>query len=298
MTDQNQAPANAQERPRINPLKASTADLEKHIAELKAATGRQPTEVVDTPPEEEVESKTETKVTASDELEIANKRLKDLQSYSDKRYNTLTEKLDQVLQQNADYEKALQEVTKVKHQSPLSDEDFDTLTKDFPNVDAIAHARALKLYEELSKPLTEKIDALTAELGKSKELTAKEQLRKLHPDFEALEHDPDFIQWFGEQPTGTQNLIRSSNIKDIAAGLDYYKLSRGIKSTKEKKLEASAAVDTKSATTASTSPPRQVPLSEVRAKMAELSKRGGKKLEEYVDWYMKAKAEGKINFNN
>jgi hypothetical protein len=301
-TDAQQVPDDAKVRPSFNPLKATPEELEQRIEEMKKQAGQQPTDTEANQETQDTPEDTPTKAPEQDdlasELEKERKRRQDLQSYSDKRYNDLKAQLDQTMQQNMELEKLVRELNKPKPKAPLSEEEFNSLATDFPNVDKIAQQRAMQIYEELSAPLYDELQALKAELGKSKELTAKEQLRKLHPDFEKLEHDPDFIQWYQSQPQGVQRLIsNNSSVAEIARCLDYYKLERGIKSDKEKKLDASAAVDTKSPTKAATTTPPKTPMSEIRAKMAELTKRGGKKLEEYVAWYEKAKAEDKIDFN-
>lgn len=241
-------------------------------------------------------TKEEEETPENDELATLEKRYKDLQSYSDKRINAISSQLEEQVSLVAELRSELASAKSVPLKPTLSDEELDNLSKDFPNVDKLAEARAMKIIEQHTQPLIDKIDTLEKELGRNQEQQAKAELRKLHPDFEKIENDPVFLEWYGMQPAEVKQLFASKRVAAVAKGLDMYKHERGIKSVSEKKKEASKAVDTKTTTTTGKGKPAKTPLSTVRATIKKLQG-SPTKLADYMEKVNKWSAEGLIDNN-
>lgn len=172
------------------------------------------------------------------------KRADDRQTYINKLKEDLKAK-DDALAKKA---KELEDAQKIKKVLPLTEEEEDELGQSFPQWSKLAETKANKATDALREELMKDINVLNLQLAEYKKKDARTALKKYHPDFEKYddggEHFEAFKEWYLEQPTGVQNLVKSENILEVAKALDMFKKDVGIRSRskKEKDLEASQSV--------------------------------------------------------
>lgn len=122
-------------------------------------------------------------------------------------------------------------------QMPKTPEEWKAFSDKYPELAAMITTAAMMATANTSSVVAEKLKLLEE---KQNALSAREgvvELKKYHPDFETIKDDPRFIEWFGMQTSAVKALIQSSNVKDIALGLDKFKEYAGIK-TQSQKAEA------------------------------------------------------------
>jgi len=284
---------------RAFPLSGPMPKLEEPAVDSPPITDTPANQVEPAPAAPQPEGLPDDLAKIKEELETERKRRMDLQSYKDKELNILKSQLEATQNLLKEKETQLVEATSVKRQAPLSDEEFEELAQTFPNIDSIAHVRAMKIVEEELAPLRREIEQLRNERKQSAEEKAKEQLRKLHPDFEQLQTDPDFISWYQSQPKKIQDLITSetSTVAEIARGLDFYKKDKGIKSKKEKEFEASLAVQVDAPVKPEANKPKMWTYSELKAETARLNKLPTSQARPKLDEIDAAVREGRVDFS-
>jgi hypothetical protein len=215
------------------------------------------------------------------------KRYADLRSYTDKRLDALVEQNKTLLEKLAEKDREITQVKSAKRELPASEDELKEFSESYPVWDRIIEAKAMKLSQGEVDALRAEVEALRTQLKEEKTEKAKAKLKDLHPDWEKLEKDPVFNSWFAEQPEGVKNLIRSSDIYEIARGLDLFKKEIGIKTKRERDLEASLAVKADAGVVPEENKPKIWTTSEIK----KLSPREYEKLADEIN---KAMREGRI----
>jgi hypothetical protein len=175
------------------------------------------------------------------------KRHADLRSHATKRETELGEQLKIALEQLTQEKNAIKALKEAQaNQSLLTDEQLKLLSEEYPEFDKLARTRAYQAHDPKVSELESKVKELESKLTTSHVEKARNELAALHPDFTSIEKSTEFKDWAEEQPTGIRNLFASSDIRDIARGLDIYKAEKGLdnKSQKKKELEKTMAVKT------------------------------------------------------
>ncbi len=177
------------------------------------------------------------------ELESLQKRLNDRTSFYDKRLAEMSEHTKSLVEKLAEVEAENKALKTAKKPLPASDDELREFAELHPDWARIIEAKAMQVAQTELEIAKEKAEKREKQLQDIKAKEAKDKLRQLHPDFETLEHDAQFKQWYSQQPKGVQNLIVSSDIYECSRGLDLYKKEMGIKTKKEKDLDASMSVN-------------------------------------------------------
>lgn len=127
---------------------------------------------------------------------------------------------------------------------PKTPEELATFREENPDiydiVDSVAHMRA----EERIAQLNGEIDNLKKTQVKSAHKEAKEQLLRLHPDFNEITASSEFHDWASAQPKQIQDWVyrNSTNASLAARAIDLYKQDQGIV---EKEQQTKKVKDTK-----------------------------------------------------
>ena len=215
------------------------------------------------------------------------KRHADYRSWTDKRIDALVEQNKTLLENLAAKDREIHQVKSAKRELPASEDELKEFSESYPVWDRVIEAKAMKLSQGEVDALRSEVEALRNQLKDEKTEKAKAKLKDLHPDWEKLEKDPVFNSWFAEQPEGVKNLIRSSDIYEIARGLDLFKKEAGFKSKKERDLEASLAVKTEATVVPEENKPKIWTTSEIK-------KMPTREYEKYQEEINKARLEGRI----
>lgn len=165
------------------------------------------------------------------------KRYWDLKKYHDA-------EISKERQRAKELEAQLKAKDKQAFKPPKTKEELDVLRKEFPDVfDAmmtLAMEQTAHLKEEFSSEIEELKKARQEEYTK----LGREKILARHPDADKLIRDPKFLEWYETRSAGIKQLFSETAApEDLIEGFDLYKASTGKKSTNNKDLEASMAVD-------------------------------------------------------
>jgi len=186
----------------------------------------------DTPPQDSLPDSSLSPDELRKELDIANKRYRDLQSFKDKQIKDLKDKLKDSAKTDVKLPKTEAEIEEFKKSNEEA----------WGYIESIVQLKLLENNKQLEEQFTE--------LKQSQEALAKQkaaaEFNKYHPDIDldALPSDPKFIKWFQDQTPDIQELIqKSNNPVTFARLITIYKQDVGIV-TKDKKADKLDATKT------------------------------------------------------
>lgn len=219
------------------------------------------------------------------------KRYSDLKSYMDKQLNAFKTKSESVEQKNLELQQKLKDVESKPKQYPVSEAEIAQWAAEFPDFNKTLITIVSKIVDDNNKDLRQEMVKLEEA---SKAIAAEkgwQELLKLHPDANALVNDPQFNMWFAQQTPRIRALIESTNPKEIAKGIDLYKVEMNIKPVQKvnQDKEASKAVTTNSKPDA---PKEKKRWSESQVK--KMGKHQFERLEAEIDL---ARAEGRFDYD-
>ena len=198
-------------------------ELEKLIKEQRGEVEQEASE-----PEEEEPTNAEEKT--------FKKRYSDLRRHQQKQAEDFKQEIEQLKSQ-------LSSATKKEMKLPKSDEDLESLAKNYPDVAAIVETIAMKKAKEQADSLEERMKAIDEMQYDAKKEKAEAELMRLHPDFDEIRDSDDFHEWAEEQPKWVQDALyeNDNDARSAARAIDLYKGDRGIGKKSKGKNDKGAA---------------------------------------------------------
>ena len=173
-----------------------------------------------------------------------------------KRYDDLKKHYDSKLnewRQNREIMEAklkmAEQPVNVAQELPKTREELDTFRDQYPDVyDVVETISTLKAQDKV-KEVEDQLENLREKEVEAERITSEKQLLSLHPDFNELKTDENFINWLEEQPESISDGVyhNSSDVKWAARVIDLYKgdigQSRSTRSnSKQSNAQAAQAV--------------------------------------------------------
>jgi len=213
---------------------------------------RRKDEDVEQTQEEEVVEVNQQEVSTEEE-ETFKKRYGDLRRY-------MQQTVDQKDKELEELKKLVKEKEKEEFKLPTSEEEIEAWANKYPEVakivDSIAQKRAREASTEVEQSMAD-LRKMKSQLEREK---AEHELKRLHPDFDAIRSQKQFHDWVSEQPSYIQDALYKNETDAIAAAraIDLYKADMGMitekRSDSELKKEAAKAVKGKGANAPSARP--------------------------------------------
>lgn len=175
---------------------------------------------------------------------------------------------------------------------PKTKEEVEAWVTNYPEFAQILETIIYMKSDEKLSEVYSKINEAEDQLKSYQALQGRVELRKLHPDADEIETDPAFRAWFDEQPNRIKELITSSDVREIARGLEIYKKDMGItnKTAQDKQKEASRGVNLGSG--------KHAPEKGKKIwKESEIKRLSPNVLAKYMPEIDKAQAEGRIEYD-
>lgn len=157
-----------------------------------------------------------------------------------KRYGDLRRHLaEKEKEWEAKLEAALNQNTSTSIIPPKSDEDLEAWITKYPDVAGIVDA----LVKKRLKDTEEKVQDLDKLRWEAKKLDSEAQVKKVHPDFDDLKGDDDFLDWLDQQPKWAQDTMYDNfeDYKSAIRVIDLYKADKGLTAKARKQAEKEAA---------------------------------------------------------
>jgi hypothetical protein len=128
----------------------------------------------------------------------------------------------------AELEAKLSQTATREMQLPTSEEDIAKWAEAYPDVAKIVEAIAMKQADARAKQVEEKLKVTERKAAELAKREAEMELKKLHPDVDALKNDRAFHEWAEKQPKTVQWMIYASpNFRDCASAIDLFKAQTG-----------------------------------------------------------------------
>lgn len=192
-----------------------------------------------------------------------------------KRYGDLRRHMQQTVDaKDRELEKLRQELRSKEQEEfslPTSEEEIEAWATKYPEVakivDSIAQKRAREASSEVEKNMSD-LRKMKQQLEREK---AEHELKRLHPDFDAIRSQKGFHDWVSQQPQYLQDALYKNENDAIAAAraIDLYKADMGMitekRSDSELKKEAAKAVRKGEQSRPSSTPSKQWSESRVAA---------------------------------
>jgi len=201
----------------------------------------------------EGEATEETTNVTPEEEDTFKKRYGDLRRYMQQTVESKDKELEQLKAQ-------LRDKQKDEFTLPTSEDEIEAWATKYPEVakivDSIAQKRAREASQEVEQSMSD-LRKMKSQLEREK---AEHELKRLHPDFDAIRSQKQFHDWVAQQPTYLQDALYKNENDAIAAAraIDLYKADMGMitekRSDSELKKEAAKAVKGKTSTTPSSRP--------------------------------------------
>ena len=220
-----------------------------------------------------------------------------------KRYDDLKKHYDAKVQEFKSKEQelatTLTEATRQQNISmPKSPEELEAFKEQYPDVYDVVETIATMKAGERAGELEKELETIREKEQNTRVQAAYQELTNKHPDFNELRTDASFLQWLEEQPENISDGILKNNTDARWASrvLDLYKVDAGIATKKRTKKSESAAA-------AVNSPKARDITGEARGgdriwKASEIGKMKPWQFEEMEKELDKARAEGRIDYNN
>ena len=168
-----------------------------------------------------------------------------------KRYDDLKRHYDSKLEEGKQERQELESVRQAGERSgietsqlPKTPEDLEEFKTKYPDVYAIVETVSTIKAEDRLRELKTEVESLK---GKEKELevrSAYKELLAVHPDFQVLKTDEEFLSWLDQQPSLIADGIYKNNTDSKLAirVVDLYKADKGITKRKTQKKDADPAI--------------------------------------------------------
>ena len=114
--------------------------------------------------------------------------------------------------------------------SGMSDEQWDTLKEDFPEIAGAVEKRIGGMSSQYEKQIAELQGQMAPIQEQAKQTYLNSQfniLEQQHPDYKTVAQSAEFNQWVASQPSSIQQLKESNEAADAAYLLSTYKLHSG-----------------------------------------------------------------------
>jgi len=184
-----------------------------------------------------------------------------------KRYGDLRRHMQQTVDSKDRELETLRQQLRSKEQEeftlPTSEEEIEAWASKYPEVakivDSIAQKRAREASSEVEKNMSD-LRKMKQQLEREK---AEHELKRLHPDFDAIRSEKNFHDWVKQQPQYLQDALYKNENDAIAAAraIDLYKADVGMiteqRSDSELKKEAAKAIKKSGQSRPSSSPSSQ-----------------------------------------
>lgn len=164
------------------------------------------------------------------EEETWKKRYSDLRRYSTTKTQELEDKIEALSQK-------LQETEQKKFAPPKSDEELEEWVKEYPHVAAVIQTLAMKEAQKISSQTEGQLRELKEDRERRIKREAYASLLNVHPDFEELKSDDDFLYWVENEATASQKkaLMSGTNWQDAADAVTVFKVKYDRLNKKESK---------------------------------------------------------------
>ena len=253
----------------------------------------------------EVQADPKEKATQQTDESFAAKPIQEEHDYK-KRYDDLKRHYDEKLSEfKSEREELVTQLQSLKGKeyamprgiaAPKTAEELEDFKQRYPDVfEVVETVSGIQAETSLAK-MRQELDDIKAREKDLEKQKAFEELLRLHPDFDTLKSDQDFLSWLEDQPESLSNGIykNNTNAKLAARVIDLYKADKGISKSQKKTKSSDAA--------ASVSRPqaREVATQKSEEKIwnasdiAKMKPWEYEKLEAEIDI---ARSEGRINFN-
>ena len=180
-------------------------------------------------------------------------------------------------------------------QMPKSMEELQQFKDQYPEVFEVVQTVSAMQVSQLQNEIGT-IKEREKQMEKEK---AYAELTHLHPDFDQLKADSDFLEWLDEQPESLSDGIykNNTNARLAARVIDLYKADKGISKTKKQ----SKSKDTDAAAAVTRQAPKEVSTKDNNGKIWKASQIGKMKPWEFEKMEAEldaARAEGRIDYNS
>jgi len=181
---------------------------------------------------------------------------------------------------------------------PRTMEELEEFKERYPDVFEVVQTVSSMQTESQVAKLREELGSIKEREQALEKKNAYEQLLRLHPDFNEIKTDQQFLSWLEEQPASIAEGIykNSTDVKWAARVIDLYKADTGLTTTKKKTKSASAAE------AVTKTPAREIKAETTDGKkiwkasqIAKMKPYEFEKLENELD---AARSEGRIDFNS
>ena len=162
-----------------------------------------------------------------------------------KRYDDLKKHYDKKLDEWKTEREALEAANKVSDtgvQVPTTPEEITEFRQKYPDVYKVVESVASMQAEQRAGDLRGEIDSLKKREEDLVVQSAYKELTTLHPDFQEIKTDENFLQWLDEQPQSISDGIYKNN-KDArwaSRVLDLYKADVGMNKEPKKTVKSAA----------------------------------------------------------
>jgi|TARA_R100000306_G_C4374701_1_gene141441 hypothetical protein len=132
--------------------------------------------------------------------------------------------------------KMTQQPTPRIEELPKTAEELENFRSQYPDVyDVVETISSLKANDRIQE-VEERLENLKEKEVEAERATAEKQLLSMHPDFEDLKTDENFITWLEEQPTSISDGVYHNNtdVRWAARVIDLYKADVGQTTTKSR----------------------------------------------------------------
>tara|TARA_B100001123_G_scaffold159433_1_gene184313 strand:- start:4378 stop:4980 length:603 start_codon:yes stop_codon:yes gene_type:complete len=113
----------------------------------------------------------------------------------------------------------------VAQELPKTREELDNFRSQYPDVYDVVETISTLQAQDKVKEVEEKLESLREKEVEAERVTSEKQLLALHPDFNELKTDENFINWLDEQPENISDGVYHNNtdVKWAARVIDLYK---------------------------------------------------------------------------
>ena len=117
----------------------------------------------------------------------------------------------------------------VVEQLPKTRQELEDFRSQYPDVYDVVETISTLQAQDKVKEVEEKLESLREKEVEAERVTSEKQLLAIHPDFNELKTDENFINWLEEQPENISDGVyhNNSDVKWAARVIDLYKSDIG-----------------------------------------------------------------------
>jgi hypothetical protein len=263
--------------------------------EVEAQSDADPEEVSATQQDETGDSFVQTKTEEPEESHDYKKRYDDLKRHYDAKVNEFKQEIDDL--KSAVRSRDVEMPNSIA--MPKTVEELQAFKEQYPDIfEVVQTVSAMQAQSQVSQ-LQEEIGVIKEREKSMEKQKAYAELLRLHPDFDEIKADEDFLSWLDEQPESLSDGIykNNTNARLAARVIDLYKADKGIskkpKQTRSKDNDAAAAVTRQA--------PKELSTRDGKGKIWKASQIGKMKpweFEKHEAELDAARAEGRIDYNS